>query len=142
MTTDKQQSATITADYQCKFTTSHRKEGKCFLEVLQIITMDTDSKRPDRRAHVPVELRLYGTGKMNYACLWINHNGTHAHASGSAGGYGYHRPSAAAQEAISNAGIRLACPIDGVGSNAIEEALCAIADALGVKDYALTRAHA
>jgi hypothetical protein len=104
--------------------------------------MDTDSKRPDRRAHVPVELRLYGTGKMNYACLWINHDGTHAHASGSAGGYGYHRPSAAAQEAISNAGIRLAFPIDGVGSNAIEEALCAIADALGVKDYALTRAHA
>jgi hypothetical protein len=40
------------------------------------------------------------------------------------------------------AGIRLAFPIDGVGRNAIEEALCAIADALGVKDYALTHAHA
>lgn len=140
--TSTEQSAQLLADYKEKFNTRHRKEGACYLEVRKIVTIDPTEKNPRHRAHVPVELRLYGTGRTNTACLWINHNDTHRHASGSAGGYGYHRPSAAAQEAIENAGIKLSKRIDGVGDDAIDEALGAIADTLGVTGYAIIRSHA
>jgi hypothetical protein len=62
--------------------------------------------------------------------------------SGSAGGYGYHRPSAAAQEAIENAGFTLANRIDGVGESAMREAVLAIAAALGYPGAFLHTAHA
>lgn len=142
MQTQDKQTATIAADHPGKFNPRHRKEGACFLEVRQIITIDQDAANPRHRVWVPVDLRLYGTGRTNSACLWISHAGTYKTGSGSAGGYGYHRASAAAQEAIENAGVKLAQRIDGVGDNAIDDALCAIADALGITDYALHRTHA
>jgi len=146
MQTLDKQTATIAADHICKFNPRHRKENACYLEVRQIVTIDQDEQTAQHRLHVPVELRLYGTGRTNSACLWINHHGAHGTAyrasSGRAGGYGYHRTSAAAQEAIENAGITLAKRIDGVGDNAIDEALVAIAEALGITGYALNRTHA
>jgi hypothetical protein len=137
MTTQK---ATYNASAKTKFTSSHRKENKCYLTVYQILVRDSSDCRG--RMHTPVELRLYGTGNTNTACLWINHGEIHTQGSGRAGGYGYHRPSAAAAEAISNAGFSLSRSIGGVGDSAIEEALIAIAEAIGVKDYGLTVAHA
>jgi ribosomal protein L32 len=163
-----------------KYTTSHRKEGKCHFEEYSIVTMKAGEPNPRYRVSKPVELRLYGTGNVNFACLWIRvpskaanecpkcgesmPNTTcpkcvvrtmegkampeiYTQGSGRAGGYGYHRPSAAAGEAIRNAGFELLtdegkpCDIGGVGESAIEEALCAIADAIGLKDYALVRSH-
>lgn len=135
-----------------KFTLSHRKESKCHFESYAIITMGQASM-PRFKAKIPVELRLYGTGNTNFACIWINNEKfgqdgeVCTHGSGRAGGYGYHRPSAAAGEAIRNAGFELLTdegnPMDigGVGEQAIEQALCAIADAIGIKDYALVRSH-
>lgn len=131
-----------------KFNRNHRKEGKCFFESYSILTFDKAEKSPRHRAHTPVELRLYGTGNQNFACLWVRVPGVKGKAevytqgSGRAGGYGYHRPSAAANEAISNAGFALDQDIGGVGDDAIEEALCAMADSLGIKDYAIVRSHA
>lgn len=143
MQTLDKQTATIAADHTCKFNTRDRKEKPCFLEVRQIITFDSAGGwAPHHRIHVPVELRLYGTGRINTACLWIHYGATHASGSGRAGGGGYHRPSAAAEQAIQNAGITLSKPIAGVGDNAIDEALCAIADALGITGYGLNRTHA
>lgn len=142
MQTLDKQTATIAADYTRKFNQRHRKEGACYLEVRQIITIDQDAENPRHRVRVPVELRLYGTGRTNSACLWVNHGDISISGSGSAGGYGYHRASAAAGEAIDHAGITLAKRIDGVGDNAIDEALVAIAEALGITGYALNRTHA
>ena len=136
------QTATIAADFTPKFNPRHRKETPCFLEVREVITFDHDATDPLDRVHAPVQLRLYGTGRTNSACLWINHHSIHRAASGIAGGCGYHRPSAAAAGAIANAGIELSKNIDGVGDNAIDEALCAIADALGLSNYGITRNHA
>jgi len=77
-----------------------------------------------------VTLRLYWTGGSRwYACLWILDYETRTYGSGSgyAGGYGYCKQSAAASSAIDAAGITLAQRIDGVGTEAIREALIAIA---------------
>lgn len=90
----------------------------------------------------PVILRLYGTQAKNYACLWVNYKEVHISGGGSAGGYGYHRPSAAAQVAINNAGIALSADIDGRGDSAIQDALKAIARALGLTEFGLIEAHA
>jgi hypothetical protein len=172
--------ANYNASAKTKFTTSHRKDGKCHFEEYSILTLNRFIPNPRYRANKAIQLRLYGTGNVNFACLWVNvsdrslrvcpkcgdhmHNTTcpkcvkptkesadtpdiHTQGSGRAGGYGYHRPSAAAGEAIRNAGFELLtdegkpCDIGGVGDSAIEQALCAIADAIGLKDYALVRSH-
>lgn len=134
----KTQKATLRADSPNKFNTNHRKEGKCFFSSLDVISL---AAKPwhDGRLDSAISLRLYGTGNKNFACLWIF--GQDRRGSGSAGGYGYHRPSAAAQEAIDNAGITLAQPIDGGGEESMREALLAIARALKVKRPALIESH-
>ncbi len=66
-----------------------------------------------------------------YASIWINAPGYHSSGKGKANGYGYHKESAAIGAAIESAGITLDQSIDGVGDAAIEEALKAIASALG-----------
>ena len=66
-----------------------------------------------------------------YASLWITAPDYHGSGTGKAGGYGYHKVSAAISEAILSAGIELSKDISGVGNGAIHEALGAIASALG-----------
>ena len=65
-----------------------------------------------------------------YASVWIYSGGTHTSGKGKAGGYGYHKESAAIAEAIESAGITLDANISGVGDCAIRDALTAIANAL------------
>lgn len=137
--------ATYNASAKTKWTTSHRKEGKCFFSSYSIIDLSGERYGHDKRlANSAVELRLYGTGNQNFACLWVNHSKAEIHTQGSgrAGGYGYHRPSAAAQEAIGNAGFDLDESISGVGDSAIEEAMVAVAKAAGLKNFILVRSHA
>ena len=66
-----------------------------------------------------------------YASIWIQSSGIYTSGKGKAGGYGYHKESAAIAEAIESAGITLDTGISGVGDCAIREALKAIAHALG-----------
>ena len=134
------QKATFNQSVKTKFTSSHRKEGKYYFESYSILI---PSKYNKNNANAIIELRIYRTGNSNTACLWINDSLTGFHTSGSglAGGYGYHRPSAAAQIAINNAGIELSLPIDGRGDSAIEGALKAIAKMLGHKKYLFFKAH-
>lgn len=133
------QKATIHPTSPNKFSTSHRKEGKCFFSSMLVISR-AGKPWADGRLDPEISLRLYGTGNKNFACLWIS--GQDRRGSGSAGGYGYHRPSAAASEAIRNAGISLALDIDGRGEEAMREALLAIAKALKIKRPALVEAYA
>ena len=63
-----------------------------------------------------------------------------ASGSGRAAGYGYHKASAAAGEAIRNAGFTLDADIDGRGEGAIVDALLAIAQCIGVRKPALIQA--
>ena len=66
-----------------------------------------------------------------YASVWVHAPGYWTSGTGTAGGGGYHKTSAAAGEAIRSAGITLDGHIDGRGDQAIREAMEAIALALG-----------
>lgn len=129
-----------------EFTTSHRSEGKCFFKSITVISL---ADKPWRDGAMPerITARIYGTGKQNTACLWINSTtkkfpeGVHVYGSGKAGGYGYHRPSAALGEAIRNAGFTLSESISGRGESAMREALMTMAKALGVKRPALVESY-
>ena len=58
-----------------------------------------------------VDARAYMGRSRNsstvYASIWVNGNGIYTSGKGSAGGYGYHKESAAFQDAISSACIEL-----------------------------------
>ena len=125
--------ATINKQAKTKFTTSHLKEGKCFLTVYAAIVGDK----------VPVELRIYDTGKKTTACLWVNDSlsNTYIKGSGASNGFGFDQPSEAAQRAINNAGIVLSEEIDGRGDSAIIEAMQAIATALGHPSAFIFKTH-
>ena len=91
-----------------------------------------------------LQARIYSTNSRNYACVWIfsTENTQYASGGGYAGGYGYHRPSAALSAALDDAGIVLSEAIDGRGESAMEDALTAIGRALGYRKARIIRAHA
>lgn len=87
-----------------------------------------------------ITLRVYATTTRgrNYASIWI-HGGhgdkgdLYGAGHGWAGGYGYHRVSAAVSDALTSAGVKLSLDISGVGDEAIRTALEALAAHLGYK---------
>lgn len=107
---------------------AHRKE-KHFDGSYMVIDMTT--------GNVKVDLRLYSTQSTDYACVWI-FQGELASGSGKAGGYGYHRASAAVWAALDSAGIRFS----GLsGSGMIVEALEMLAAKLGLDNFKIFHAH-
>lgn len=90
-----------------------------------------------------VTLRLYGTPARSYACVWISERKANIYANGSgmAGGYGYHRMSAAADTALRAAGVTLSEDIDGRGDDAMRAAVKAVALHLGASRVMIHEAH-
>lgn len=90
-----------------------------------------------------VTLRIYSTKAVSYACCWIDasHRGFTACGSGKANGYGYHRASAAAEEAIINAGFELSDHINGRGDSYIVKAIKAIAEELTFDQFRVYTHH-
>lgn len=100
-----------------------------------------------KTGHAIVTARIYRPGTVAYCSLWISGTGRYGRGQGKAGGYGYHKPSAALQAAINDAGITLTgdvygrtktdkpCSISGVGDSAMIEACDAIARALTGKRW-------
>ena len=99
--------------------------------------VDTGDRLP-KYARPVVECRIYWTKSRNYCAVWVNGKGRHLGGGGYAGGYGYDRPSAAVQIALENAGISLSEQIAGVGDSAVEQALLAVAVALGYSPDSLS----
>jgi hypothetical protein len=102
----------------------------------------------DQRATV-IDVRFYAGASRNasriYCAIWAikdQSRGIHGFGIGWAGGYGYDKKSAALGEAIDDAGIKLAQRIDGVGENAMIDAIRAIGAALGYADAILVDFHA
>jgi len=92
----------------------------------------------------PVIVKMW-MGRSNsasvvYASIWVHsrHKGIDVSGHGSAGGYGYHKESAALMDAITSAGIKLDKNIDGVGDNAMKDAVEAIAHAAGFTGQIIT----
>jgi hypothetical protein len=86
-----------------------------------------------------VTCRTYMSQSRNasvvYACVWGHSvdRTRYVAGRGNAGGYGYHKPSAAVSAALRSAGVTLSESIDGRGSSALRDALIALAVALGAK---------
>ena len=87
-----------------------------------------------------VDLRVsYTSSGTAYACVWMHQPKNPAvgilesewsSGSGSAGGYGYDKGSAAADTAIRAAGVKLSESINGRGAAAVREAVQAVGEAL------------
>ena len=118
------------------FNRNHRKENH-FMEQYTALVSTKDGMRE------AVTLRVYGTKTMNYVCLWFNNGNQWAAGTGIAGGYGYHRPSAAAAEALTKAGVEFPERISGYGDEAIRDAVQALAKKLYPrKKVYIHKAHA
>lgn len=119
-------------NYKTKFNINHRKASHFYEQYTAVVFNGKSS-------YDAVTLRIYLTDAKCYCCVWVADNcrwvkeardSYYRNGSGSAGGYGYHRASAAAQEAIYNAGIELDEEIGGRGDSAIEDAVYSIASAM------------
>lgn len=79
-----------------------------------------------------------------YCNLWIHARKPELwlHTSGSAGGYGYHKQSAALADALRSASIDLSRSINGVGETAMRAALIAIANKLGYMQVHVSESYA
>lgn len=119
-----------------------------------IKTVKILGKRAGHDVAVMAEARFYmarsSRASTVYCSLWV-HGDKYTSGHGKAGGYGYHRESAALQDAIESAGIELRgcnyaqwghsetpnykriAHIDGCGDNSMEMALMAIARAAGAR---------
>ena len=122
-----------------KFTTSHRKEKGGFHAEYSALVQ---SPYHPTELQAVVTLRLYWPASTCYACLWINAEPVHASGSGQAGCGGYCKASAAAGEAVRNAGFDLSEDIHGRGTSLIGEAVLALAAAVGHPEAKLHVAHA
>jgi len=117
---------------------SHRKEHYCHASYSVV---DSDFK-------TVVEARIYWNPKADgmrpvYCCLWVYGKATYFSGSGRAGGYGYHKSSAALADAIDSAGIVLSESISGVGDGAMADALLSIGrKASGKRKLGLIKGHA
>jgi len=154
------QKATITKNAHDGKIASHRKEQHFSQEFALLVPYKTaripsDYKREGENMAAVIRARIYSVpsrtwGAVFHACIWINdkqrgeREAVHISGGGKAGGCGYHKPSAALAAAIDDAGIALAESIGGVGDDAMRDALCAIARALGYKpsQFHIFNAHA
>lgn len=73
------------------------------------------------------------------ASIWIHGDKFHSSGRGYASGGGYHKESAAICEAIESAGVKLEKDISGYGDGAINDALTAIAKAMGFRKVSIVR---
>lgn len=118
----------------------HRRE-KIFRGSVEVIVFDAKKRQPHRRFRNVISLRMYGNKSASYACLWIIDNdrsGVYATGSGLASGFGYHRPSTAAEIALEFAGIRFKEEIGGRGDEHVKNALSLVMKKLGYKKSEFT----
>lgn len=90
-----------------------------------------------------ITVRFYTTATNVYCCVWT-HTSNFDFTSGSskAGGYGYHKGSAAFEYALNDAGFTFDKAIAGIGEQAITKALEAIAKLAGYENILIHYAHA
>ena len=89
-----------------------------------------DLNRGDTIIDVRVYMGKSASASTVYAAIWIKGEKWGV-GTGSAGGYGYDKRSAAIAEALSHAGVKLSMDIGGRGDGLVMEALKAIGAAIG-----------
>ena len=101
------------------------------------ITIAKLKTAPDGNFLTVIDARFYmgraSSASVVYCSVWINCYGYTTSGHGQAGGYGYDKISAALGDALDSAGVVLNRSINGSGQT--REALEAITEALGYKDF-------
>lgn len=124
----------MTIKFQTGINPNHRKESNFQEQLTGLVMIEGELREA-------VVLRIYGTQARNYACLWYNNKEGFGSGSGSAGGYGYHRPSEAAHQAFIVAGVDVE-HFGGRGSSSMESAVMALTKKLYPRRKVwVTRAH-
>lgn len=136
---------------QAKITNPSRNARNYGGEKETVTTMQVIARNKRGELAVVTEARFYmgrsRSASNVYCSLWVHCGDVDVSGTGTAGGYGYHKESAALQSAITSAGIELygdcyardgedqdlekRAYIGGVGSEAMRSALLAIARAAG-----------
>lgn len=108
-------------------TTIREREEKNIQHGYKAICISEDGKLQE-----VVDLRIGQTSSTAYACVWLHvaGYGTHACGSGKAGGYGYHRSSAAAESAFRSAGMTFDVSFGECGDSMMREAVKAAGEYL------------
>lgn len=120
--------------YTSKRMDSYRKDSSFYKEVSAISPAD---------GRAIVTARYYGPGSTVYCVVWVHAEPHHGTGCGKAGGYGYHKESAALAAAMSDLGVTMSESISGRGDYAAREAVEALAKALtGRRKIFIHEAHA
>jgi len=92
------------------------------------------------RVYHAVTIRCYSGRSRNatthYASVWIAGRDAYGSGHGTASGYGYHKDSAAIEQAFRSAGVAGLPDFGGAGGSAIRDAALAVAVALGLAPIA------
>jgi hypothetical protein len=111
-----------TAELRDNINSAHRKESGFYRQL---------SALDPRDGSAIVTARFYWPGRDGasncYCCVWIHGDKMHGAGSGKAGGYGYHKESAALLSALNAAGAYVSEDIGGRGDRAMRDALTALA---------------
>jgi hypothetical protein len=118
---------------------SHRKESY-FTDEYAVINISPSIEWYNRQVMI---VRFYYTQTTAYCCIWIHSTKDTPSASGSgkAGGYGYHKGSAAFEYALREAGIKFDTHIAGTGDYYYNDILTKIATKLGYTNIYIHHAH-
>lgn len=100
-----------------------RDAAQPFKQVVAVI-----EGKPVKVVQTEIKYPRDGAGRLG-VCVWIFGKNTIAHGVGTAGGYGYHKASAALDVALKEAGAHLSSAIGGLGDQACDDALVAVARA-------------
>lgn len=141
---------------KAKFTKTDISNARYAYDKKELVYSRSAAVSKNGEVHTPVSVKCYmgrsSSASVVYCNIWIHAETKAGYISlsgaGSAGGYGYHKISAAVDEALQSAGVQLygspyaraekpdmkkPSSISGVGDSAIEAALVAICRALGYR---------
>lgn len=123
---------------EIKAQTNGRQLDKPIVSTFSAIIRDSSAyDGSGLRDAITIKVYKSARGSMVYASAWIAFTdkrtgaSVYASGSGSAGGYGYCKASAACADALASAGVKLSQSISGVGERAVEDALRAICKHFG-----------
>ena len=113
--------------------TYRERQEKHFYHGYKVVTIVDD------KMETLVDARLGGTDSCVYASVWLETKYVNeefyaefgdARASAKAGGYGYHRASAALESALHRAGMRFTIGCSGMGESMMKDCLLAAGECL------------
>jgi len=121
---------------------SHRKENSLHKEYAFFVRQPVGPGNPNGlNIRAALTVRFYHPGSVCYCAFWFHFGTTTGHATGTAGGGGYDKTSAAFADALNRAGFKFSEGISARGESAIEAASKALVSFFGAECIHVHTAH-